>query len=216
MNAKIAPSILSADLGRLAEEIRAVERAGADWIHLDVMDGRFVPNITVGPLVVRAARAATTLPLDVHLMIDEPDRHLQDFADAGADYITVHLEACLHLHRSLQNIRRLEKKAGIAVNPATPVDDLKYVLDLVDLVLIMSVDPGFGGQKFIDAAVPKIQEVNTQIQGLDHPVEISVDGGIGPKTSGRVMKAGASVLVAGTAIYGTDNYAEAIKQIRQG
>jgi ribulose-phosphate 3-epimerase len=216
MKIKVAPSILSADFGILAEEIQAAEIAGADWIHVDVMDGKFVPNITIGPLIVEAARNATSLPLDVHLMIDEPDRYLSDFASAGADLITVHAEACRHLHRSLQVIRKLEKKAGVAFNPATPVDPLRHVLDLTDLVLIMSVNPGFGGQKFIDAAIPKVRETINLTNGSDHKIEISVDGGVGPSNSGSLTQAGATVLVAGSAVFGTDNYKKAIADIRRG
>jgi len=214
MKTLIAPSILSADFGQLATEIQAVERAGADWIHVDVMDGRFVPNITIGPLVVEAARRATKLPLDVHLMIVEPDPHLPAFAKAGADLLVVHAEACVHLHRTLQAIRDLGVKAGVAFNPATPVATLEAVVDLVDLVLIMSVNPGFGGQKFIPAALPKIAEVRKLAEASGRAVHVEVDGGVSPVTSGEVKAAGADVLVAGSAVFGTEDYAAAIEGIR--
>jgi ribulose-phosphate 3-epimerase len=214
MKTLIAPSILSADFGRLSAEIQAVERAGADWIHVDVMDGRFVPNITIGPLVAQAARRATELPLDVHLMIVEPDQHLQAFADAGADLLVVHAEACVHLHRTLQRIRDLGVKAGVAYNPATPVGTLSPVLDLVDLVLIMSVNPGFGGQRFIPAVLPKIAEVRGLIESGGHAIDLEVDGGVSPQTSAAVKGAGANVLVAGSAVFGAGDYAAAIEAIR--
>jgi ribulose-phosphate 3-epimerase len=215
MKTKIAPSILSADFGRLAEEIAAVEKAGADWIHVDVMDGRFVPNITIGPAVVEAARRATELPLDVHLMIVEPERHLEAFARAGADYLVVHAEACVHLHRALQMIHDLGVKAGVSYNPATPLGSLTPVLDLVDVVLIMSVNPGFGGQKFIPAALPKVAETRELVGSQDREIHVEVDGGVGPTTAGEVKAAGADVLVAGSAVYGTGDYAAAIRSIRE-
>ena len=213
---KIAPSILSADFGRLAEQIKAVEEAGADWIHVDVMDGRFVPNITIGPLIVEVARRATNLPLDVHLMIEQPTRYLQAFADAGADYIVVHAEACRHLHRALQMINDLGKKAGVAFNPGTPIDALNNVLDLTDLVLLMSVNPGFGGQKFIESTLPKIAKTREIIEKSNREIEVEVDGGISPTTSDSVIQAGANVLVAGSAVYGAPDYAAAIAAIRKG
>jgi ribulose-phosphate 3-epimerase len=216
MKTKIAPSILSADFGLLAEQINAVEEAGADWIHVDVMDGRFVPNITIGPLIVEAARRATNLPLDVHLMIEQPTRYLQAFADAGADYIVVHVEACRHLHRALQMIGDMGKKAGVAFNPATPIDALYNVLDLTDLVLLMSVNPGFGGQVFIESTLPKIEKVREIVEQSNRAIEVEVDGGISPATSGAVIKAGANVLVAGSAVYGAEDYASAITAIRRG
>jgi ribulose-phosphate 3-epimerase len=216
MKIKIAPSILSADFGLLAEQIKAVEEAGADWIHVDVMDGRFVPNITIGPLIVEAARRATNLPLDVHLMIEQPTRYLQAFADAGADYIVVHAEACRHLHRALQMINDLGKKAGVAFNPGTPIDALENVLDLTDLVLLMSVNPGFGGQKFIESTLPKIAKAREIIEKSNREIEVEVDGGISPTTSDSVIQAGANVLVAGSAVYGAADYAEAIAAIRKG
>jgi ribulose-phosphate 3-epimerase len=210
----VAPSILSADFGALAAEIRAVERAGADWIHVDVMDGRFVPNITIGPLVVGAARAATKLPLDVHLMIVEPDQHLEAFAKAGADLIVVHSEACVHLHRTLQRIRDLGARPGVAFNPATPLSTLPVVLDLVDLVLLMTVNPGFGGQQFIPAVLPKIREARAMIDAGGRPVDLEVDGGVGPETAWRVVEAGANVLVAGNAVFKNGDYAKAILGLR--
>ena len=210
----VAPSILSADFGSLAAEIQAVERAGADWVHVDVMDGRFVPNITIGQLVVRAARAATRLPLDVHLMIVEPDRHLEAFAEAGADLIVVHAEACVHLHRTLQRIRDLGARPGVAFNPATPLSGLPLVLDLVDLVLLMTVNPGFGGQKFIPAVLPKVREARAMIDAGGSPVDLEVDGGMGPETAWQVVEAGANVLVAGNAVFKTGDYAKAIHGIR--
>jgi ribulose-phosphate 3-epimerase len=216
MKTKIAPSILSADFGLLAEQIKAVEEAGADWIHVDVMDGRFVPNITIGPLIVEAARRATNLPLDVHLMIEQPTRYLQAFADAGADYIVVHVEACRHLHRALQMINDLGKKAGVAFNPGTPIDALYNVLDLTDLVLLMSVNPGFGGQKFIESTLPKIAKAREIIANSNREIEVEVDGGISPTTSGSIIQAGANVLVAGSAVYGAEDYASAIAAIRKG
>jgi len=216
MKIKVAPSILSADFGRLAEEIEAVERAGADWIHVDVMDGRFVPNITVGPLVVEAARRATSLPLDVHLMIADPDRYLADFASAGADLITVHSEACIHLHRTLQAIRDLGKKAGVCFNPATPVEPIGHVLELLDLVLIMSVNPGFSGQKFIEGSLPKLKEARELVGKTSRAVEISVDGGVSGSNSRSIREAGATVLVAGNAVFGSGDYRAAIEGIRKG
>ncbi len=212
---KIAPSILSADFGCLASEIDAVEQAGADWIHVDVMDGRFVPNITLGPPIVAAARKATGLPLDVHLMIESPENHLGAFARAGADVLTVHVEACVHLHRTLQKIRDLGMKTGVAYNPATPVNGLETVLDLTDLVLIMSVNPGFGGQKFIPAVLKKIEKVRKLIDEAGLDVEVEIDGGVIPGNSAEIRAAGASILVAGSAVYGADDYRVAIESIRQ-
>lgn len=212
---KIAPSILSADFGYLANEIEAVEQAGADWIHVDVMDGKFVPNITLGPPIVAAARKATGLPLDVHLMIEFPEHHLAAFARAGADVLTVHVEACVHLHRTLQKIRGLGKKAGVAYNPATPVNGLEAVLDLTDLVLIMSVNPGFGGQQFIPAVLKKVEKVRKLIDEAGLDVEVEIDGGVIPSNSAEIQAAGVSVLVAGSAVYGTDDYRAAIESIRR-
>jgi ribulose-phosphate 3-epimerase len=213
-NTLIAPSILSADFGRLASQIKDVQDAGADLIHIDVMDGLFVPNITIGPLAVKAARAATNLPLDVHLMINNPDVHLKAFADAGADIIAVHAEACIHLHRTLQNIKALGKKAAVAFNPATPLGAVEPVMDLLDMVVIMSVNPGFGGQKFITSAIPRIKQLRKLIteSGLD--IDIEVDGGITKETAPEVKAAGANILVAGSAVYGSDNYTRAVSDIR--
>ncbi len=196
----IAPSILSADFSRLGEQIQEAEAAGADWFHLDVMDGCFVPNITLGPVVVRACRRATERPLDVHLMICQPERYLQAFAEAGADLLTVHLEACPHLHRTLQTIRELGCQAGVALNPATPVSLLSEVLDLVDLVLVMSVNPGFGGQTFIPHALHKIERARRMVG--ERPIRIEVDGGINAEILPRVKAAGADVFVAGSAVFG--------------
>jgi ribulose-phosphate 3-epimerase len=210
----IAPSILSADFARLGEEVTALERAGADWAHVDVMDGRFVPNMTIGPLVVKALRPVTKLPLDVHLMIVEPERYVQDFAQAGADIITVHAEACTHLHRVLQQIRALGKKAGVSLNPHTPEDVLRYVLDLTDLVLIMSVNPGFGGQEFIPAVLPKIASVRAMIRASGKPIHLQVDGGVKPGIARQVVQAGADVLVAGSAVFSGGDYAGAIAKLR--
>jgi ribulose-phosphate 3-epimerase len=218
MSLRIAPSILSADFGRLAEEVRAVEAAGADYIHVDVMDGRFVPNITIGPLVVKAVRAATRLPLDVHLMIVEPERYVDDFARAGADLISVHLEASPHLHRIVQHIRSLGKRASVAVNPHSSLDGLDVVLPDLDMVLLMTVNPGFGGQKFIDAVVPKLSALRATIARRKLAVDIEVDGGIAPDTAPAVVAAGANVLVAGSAIFASPghDYRQAIEALRRG
>jgi ribulose-phosphate 3-epimerase len=211
----IAPSILSADFGRLAEEVRAVEKAGADWIHVDVMDGRFVPNITIGPVVVGAVRSATRLPLDVHLMIVEPERYVGAFAKAGADIISVHAETSFHLARTLAHIRDLGKKAGVVLNPHTPPESIGYVLDFVDVILVMSVNPGFGGQSFMPQVLPKLRVLRKMIDQSGREIHLEVDGGIGPGTARRVVDAGARVLVAGSAIYGHPDYAAAIKAIRE-
>ncbi|MET0593186.1 MAG: ribulose-phosphate 3-epimerase [Polyangiaceae bacterium] len=212
---KIAPSILSADFGKLAEEVAAVERAGADWVHVDVMDGRFVPNITIGPVVVKAVRKATRLPVDVHLMIVEPERYVQDFAEAGADIISVHVEPSYHLARTLQQIRALGKKAGVVLNPHTPPDAVEYVLELADLVLVMSVNPGFGGQAFMPQVLPKISAIRKMIDSRGLDVELEVDGGVARGTARQVVEAGARVLVAGSAVYGQKDYAAAISAIRE-
>lgn len=213
MRIKIAPSILAADFGRLAQEVLAIEQAGCDYVHVDVMDGGFVPNITIGQPVVAALRKVTQLPLDVHLMIEQPERYVESFADAGADLITVHAEACTHLHRTLQLIRGVGKKAGVSLNPATPVDLLRWVLDDLDLVLVMSVNPGFGGQRFIPGSLAKISEVRELLGG--RPIEVEVDGGIVVDNIAAVAGAGADVLVSGTGIFGSEDYTATIKEMRR-
>jgi ribulose-phosphate 3-epimerase len=211
---RIAPSILSADFSKLGEEVQAIATATAEWVHVDVMDGRFVPNITIGPLVVDAVRKSTTAVVDVHLMIVEPERYVEGFARAGADVITVHAEASMHLHRTLQQIRALGKKAGVSLNPHTPEDILRYVLPLCDLVLVMSVNPGFGGQAFIPGVLPKIEALRKMIDASGHSIDLEVDGGIKPGTARYVVDAGADVLVAGSAVFDTEDYAAAIAALR--
>ncbi|MCJ8500589.1 ribulose-phosphate 3-epimerase [Desulfatitalea alkaliphila] len=210
----IAPSILSADFAQLGEEIRAVEAAGADWIHIDVMDGHFVPNITMGPLVVSAVRRVTTLPLDVHLMIANPDRFIEDFAKAGADYITVQVETTPHLHRTIHLIRDQGVKAGAVVNPGTSLNTLEWILDDLDLVLIMSVNPGFGGQAFIPGSLDKIDRLRALLAVREAKALIEVDGGVNGRTAGAVIAAGADVLVAGSAIFGTADYRQSIARLK--
>ncbi len=211
VKALIAPSILSADFGRLADEVRAVEAAGADWIHVDVMDGRFVPNITIGPAVVQAVRRVTKLPLDVHLMIVEPERYLEEFARAGADLLCVHAETCPHLHRTLQQICELGKRPAVAFNPSTPLDVLDYVLPDLDMVLIMSVNPGFGGQRFIPSALQKLTAVREAITAAGLSCELEIDGGVKLYNNAEVAAAGANVFVSGSGVFGTKDYAATIK-----
>jgi ribulose-phosphate 3-epimerase len=212
---RIAPSILSADFARLAEEIQAVEAAGADLIHIDVMDGRFVPNLTVGPVVVEAARKVTRLPLDVHLMIVEPERLIPEFADAGSHYLTVHVETCPHLHRTVQMIKERGVKAGVTLNPATPLSLVEPILPDADLLLIMSVNPGFGGQRFIPMALEKLRQARALIDARELPVELEIDGGVKVDNMKALAEAGATIFVAGSAIFGSVDYTETIRQMRQ-
>ncbi|MBI5301575.1 MAG: ribulose-phosphate 3-epimerase [Chloroflexi bacterium] len=212
---KLAPSILSADFARLGVQVQEAESAGADYIHVDVMDGHFVPNITIGPLVVAAIRPFTRLPLDVHLMIESPEKYVGDFANAGADMITVHQEACTHLHRIVQQIKGFNKKSGVALNPATPVGTLEEILPYIDLVLVMTVNPGFGGQEFIETMLSKIAAMRKMIDARGLDIEIEVDGGIHAETAPRVVAAGAQVLVAGSAIFNKqESVASAIGKLR--
>ncbi len=211
---KIAPSILSADFSRLGEEIKDVERGGADYIHVDVMDGHFVPNITIGPLIVEAVRPITKLPLDVHLMIENPDQYIEAFAKAGADYITVHAEASRHLHRTIHLIKSYGVKAGVVLNPATPAEALKHIIQDIDMVLLMTVNPGFGGQKFISSVLPKIRQVKEMAAEQKPDLEIEVDGGVNEETAKLCIEAGANVLVAGSAVYNQKDRAKAIAALR--
>ncbi|MCD6197720.1 MAG: ribulose-phosphate 3-epimerase [Deltaproteobacteria bacterium] len=215
MKIQIAPSILSADFGRLAEEVRSVEMAGADVIHVDVMDGHFVPNITIGPMVVKALRSVTKLPLDVHLMIEFPDRYIEAFAQAGASWLTVHVEACSHIHRTINAIKALGVKAGAVLNPATSPSTLEYILADLDLVLVMSVNPGFGGQHFIPSSLDKIRHLRKLLASLDHYVPIEVDGGVNSQTIEAVVSAGADICVAGSAVFGSRDYAATIKKLKE-
>jgi ribulose-phosphate 3-epimerase len=211
----IAPSILSADFSKLGEEIRAVETAGADWIHVDVMDGHFVPNITIGPLVVEAVKRSTPLPIDVHLMIENADNYIPAFAGAGATHISVQVEACIHLHRTVQRIKASGAKAGVALNPSTPLESLAWILEDADYVLVMSVNPGFGGQTFIPSSISKIKALRKLIEGRGLSVLIEVDGGINESTIAEVAAAGADILVAGSAIFGSDSYVKTIERFRR-
>jgi ribulose-phosphate 3-epimerase len=212
---KIAPSILSADFSKLGEEIKDVERGGADYIHVDVMDGHFVPNITIGPLIVDSIRPITKLPLDVHLMIENPDQYIEDFAKAGADYITVHVEACRHLHRTIHLIKSLGVKAGVVLNPATPVQLIEPIIEDLDMVLLMSVNPGFGGQKFILSVLSKIKQVKEMSEQKGLNLEIEVDGGVNEETALLCVEAGATVLVAGSAVFNQSDRRDAISRLKR-
>ena len=212
---KIAPSILAANFSKLAEEVKEVEQAGAKFIHIDVMDGHFVPNITMGPIVVEALRPVTKLPLDVHLMINNPDEFIESFAKAGADYITVHVEACPHLHRTIQLIRSFGVKPGVVLNPHTPIESIQHVLEDIDLVLFMTVNPGFGGQKFIHSVIPKIKQLADMIKEKDLAIEIEIDGGINAETIIPCAQAGATIFVAGSAIYSKEDRSKALQDIQQ-
>ncbi|QGQ46899.1 ribulose-phosphate 3-epimerase [Metabacillus sediminilitoris] len=212
---KIAPSILSANFAKLGEEIKDVENGGADYIHVDVMDGHFVPNITIGPLIVEAIRPVTKLPLDVHLMIEKPDLYIDDFVRAGADIITVHVEACNHLHRTIQLIKSKGIKAGVVLNPHTPIESIQHILEDIDMVLLMTVNPGFGGQAFIPQVLPKIKQLANIIKEKQLSIEIEVDGGVNEETAKQCVMAGATVLVAGSAIYNTTDRKQAIANLKQ-
>jgi len=211
---KIAPSILSADFSRLGEELKTVEEAGADWIHVDVMDGHFVPNITIGPMVVEAVRKSTKLPLDVHLMIEDPDFYIPYFIKAGADIITVHAEVCKHLQRTIRAIKEQKKTAGVVLNPATSLSAIDNILDEVDLVLLMSVNPGFGGQEFIPSTVKKVEKLKRMINDAKLKTDIEVDGGVKPENAGDLIKAGANILVAGSSVFKGKDYKKMINLLR--
>ncbi|MEC2324236.1 ribulose-phosphate 3-epimerase [Lederbergia lenta] len=211
---KIAPSILAADFSKLAEEVKEAEAAGADMIHIDVMDGHFVPNISMGPFIVEAVRKVTSLPLDVHLMIENPDRYIEQFIDAGADYITIHVEASPHIHRTVQEIRRLGAKPGVVINPGTPASSISSIIDYVDMVLVMTVNPGFGGQSFIQGVLPKIREIKQMIIGKELDIDIEVDGGINSETLKLCKDAGANIFVAGSAIFSQTDRQKAMNELR--
>lgn len=211
---KIAPSILSANFAKLGDEITSVVNGGADMIHIDVMDGHFVPNITIGPLIVEAVRPLTKLPLDVHLMIENPDNYIEDFAKAGADYITVHVEACPHINRTINYIKSFGVKAGVVLNPATPISMIEHIIEDVDLVLLMSVNPGFGGQAFIPSVIPKIKQLAKLIKEKELQVDIEIDGGVNEETAKLCIDAGATILVAGSAVYNKDDRKKAIQALR--
>ena len=212
---KLAPSILSADFARLLEDVKKVEKAGCEYLHIDVMDGHFVPNITLGPGIVKSLRKDVNMVFDAHLMIENPDNYIKEFADAGCDIIVVHQEACTHLHRTIQNIKSHGLKAGVALNPATPIETIKYVLQDVDMVLLMSVNPGFGGQSYIPVVTEKIKELKALIDEMNLDIDIEVDGGVKPSNIAEVVNAGANVIVAGSAIFNAGNIDEAVKSLRE-
>ena len=212
---KLAPSILSADFARLLEDVKKVEKAGCEYLHIDVMDGHFVPNITLGPAIVKSLRKDVNMVFDAHLMIENPDQYIKEFADAGCDIIVVHQEACTHLHRTIQNIKSHGVKAGVALNPATPIETIKYVLEDVDMVLLMSVNPGFGGQSYIPVVTKKIKELRSLIDEMGLDIDIEVDGGVKPSNISEVVNAGANVIVAGSAIFNAGDIDEAVKSLRE-
>lgn len=212
---KLAPSILSADFARLLEDVKKVENAGCEYLHIDVMDGHFVPNITLGPGIVKSLRKDVNMVFDAHLMIENPDAYIKDFVDAGADLITVHQEACIHLHRTIQNIKSYNIKAGVAINPATSIESIKHVLPLVDMVLIMTVNPGFGGQSFIESMIVKIKELKDIINKQNLNIDIQVDGGVKPDNIKKVVQAGANIIVAGSAIFNSDDIESTVKLLRE-
>jgi len=212
---KLAPSILSADFARLLEDVKKVEKAGCEYLHIDVMDGHFVPNITLGPAIVKSLRKDVNMVFDAHLMIENPDNYIKEFADAGCDIIVVHQEACTHLHRTIQNIKSHGVKAGVALNPATPIETIKYVLEDVDMVLLMSVNPGFGGQSYIPVVTKKIKELRSLIDEMGLDIDIEVDGGVKPSNISEVVNAGANVIVAGSAIFNAGDIDEAVKSLRE-
>ncbi|HEY3277623.1 MAG TPA: ribulose-phosphate 3-epimerase [Syntrophorhabdaceae bacterium] len=214
-NVRIAPSILSCDFSRLGREISDVEKAGADLIHVDVMDGHFVPNITIGPLIVRAVKKSATIPLDVHLMIEHPERYVADFIEGGADIVTIHAEADKHMLRTIDVIKSLGKKAGISLNPSTPEEEIKYVFDVIDMVLIMTVNPGFGGQKYMESMERKIRKIREMIDNSGRSIDLEVDGGLKAQNAYRAVEAGADILVMGTEIFQSGNYAEKMAQVRK-